>query len=278
MKVLDLGWVNGMVAPNKRGGKIMELSEAIQLVQQGNSILLLGAGFSCPSKNKVHRNLPTGGQLATLLAAELGLPDKYPLAVVASRFEKAKGELALTAYLSETFSAESVTPDQERVCMLPWRRAYTLNYDNVVEKIYSQRFKSITSLNYDSPIRSTDGAMQYIHLHGELHSGNMASNSLVLGNQSYNTLQSSSGWFARFRNDIELADCVIAVGCSLSDLHISSLFFNDPVLQGKTFFVDIEDMDEVWLDNLSEYGKVEPIGLKKFADMISASPPPVLRA
>jgi hypothetical protein len=149
----------------------VDLKEAVGLVQRGNAILLLGAGFSVASKNRENKPLPTGSQLATRLALDLGLPDKYPLPVIAAQFVDTKGEIALTDLLSEIFSAETITPDQERIVLMPWRRMYTLNYDNITEKVYKLRGKGLISLNYDSPVRTTDGHLQYIHLHGELNSG-----------------------------------------------------------------------------------------------------------
>jgi hypothetical protein len=255
----------------------MDIKEAIQLIHQGNAILLLGAGFSVPSKNKLHQQLPTGGQLAKILAADLSISDQYPLPIISSQYIDSLGEEALTSRLSDIFTVETVTPDQERIVTLPWRRAYTLNYDNVVEHIYKMRGVKLVDLDYIDHVRAADGPLQYIHLHGELHSGTQSASSLILNVESYNTLSAQSGWFSRFRSDIELADCVFAIGCSLSDLHLSSLFYKDPILQGKTFFIDHEDLDAVWSGNLSKFGILEAIGIKSFADLISSTPKPPTR-
>ena len=213
-------WLNRDMLMPRSMGRAMDVKEAIQLIHQGNAILLLGAGFSVPSKNKLHQQLPTGGQLAKLLASDLDIPDQYPLPIIASQYIDKLGDESLTSRLSDIFTVETVTPDQERIVNLPWRRAYTLNYDNVVEHIYKLRGNRLVNLDYIDHVRTADGPLQYIHLHGELHSGTQSASSLVLNVESYNSLSAQSGWFSRFRSDIELADCIFAIGCSLSDLHL----------------------------------------------------------
>ncbi|MBS0295345.1 MAG: SIR2 family protein [Proteobacteria bacterium] len=257
----------------------MDLREAVTLVHQQNSILLLGAGFSTASVNVLNRSLPTGSGLAAILASELGVAGTYPLPVIATRYLSKFGSEQLTQRLQDIFTSKTVSVDQARIALLPWRRIYTLNYDDIVEHIYRDNSRPLVALNSLSRVKNADGPPQCIHLHGELHSGNMSAESIVLSSESYNLNDANSGWFTAFRNDIELADSVIAIGCSLSDVHISSIFFKDPVTRSKTFFVDIEDMDEIWRDNLSLYGEVFPIGVRAFADLVASvgSPPPTRR-
>lgn len=257
----------------------MDLRKAVELVHQSNSIVLFGSGFSTASLNRLNQPMPTGTALATVLATKLGIPDKYPLTVVVGRYLDKFGSTDLTALLVEIFSAKTISPDQARVAALPWRRIYTLNYDDIVERIYSDLNQPLKVINPWDPVKGNDGPRQCVHLHGELHTGKMSASELVLSAQSYNSTELNTGWFSTFRSDAEIADSIIVVGCSMADLHLSSLFFRDPTIKAKTSFVEREDIDEVWSDNLAMYGTVFPIGLKKFADLIAnvGSPAPVRR-
>lgn len=133
----------------------------------GSYNLLLGSGVSLDSENGRGEKLRDSEQLRLDLCKITGAPDAtklhrvYPLLTDPQRDEE----------LVKRFSDCQPGPSLRDVPRFLWRRAFTFNIDDVLEKVYETTplsKQTIIPLNFDSPLEPTPvkGELHAVHLHG----------------------------------------------------------------------------------------------------------------
>ena len=110
-----------------------------------------------------------------------------------------------------------------------------------------------------------------IHINGFINNLNNVKleTSFKLTTPSYLTEQfRNSVWAEVFRRDIQAANAIFFVGYSMYDIDIQEILFAEKELKDKIFFIDREDLTEDEIEDLdiSDFGKVLPIGIDKFAN------------
>lgn len=113
----------------------MELKQAIEKILDGQAVLFAGAGFSYGAKNK-QGEVPSAKTLKKDLLLDMGMDEKseYPLEIISDFYKSKKSANELVDKLREQYNILSVA-DHHRVIMgLQWKRVYTTNYDQVVER------------------------------------------------------------------------------------------------------------------------------------------------
>ena len=252
----------------------MELEEALELLLDGHAVLFAGAGLSRGAINSLGESFKTSEELAVHLASKAGLPELTPLDDAAEEYLHLYGEGSLVNELKQEFSALSITSAHKELARVPWRRIYTTNYDNVLEKAFlevEQDLKSVT-LNDAARLR-TDGTSDLlcVHLNGFVETLNEDSigSELKLTDTSYLTAElSASPWATKFRQDLSLARAVFFVGYSLGDLDIRRLLYEDPALVNKCFFILGKQPDELVIRRVSRFGTALSIDTNDFAESI----------
>jgi hypothetical protein len=140
-------------------------------IRAGRVSLFLGAGFSVAAKNGLGETPPLGNPLAEILAAEAGFDytGEY-LATVYEAAQKHLGTARLWELLRKNYDIYSFADWYKIVADITWHRIYTLNIDNLVQKIYqsgsTQRLRTIIN---PAPVEERDphfGSLQCVHLHG----------------------------------------------------------------------------------------------------------------
>lgn len=120
----------------------MKLQEAIISVLSGDSILFLGSGASVGAINYNDVELVTGARLANRIyngcddlqqAVDFFIDDKES--------DGLDGKKELITFLEDEFNVKQITEAQKLIPSVPWKRIYTTNYDNVVEKAYDKENK-----------------------------------------------------------------------------------------------------------------------------------------
>lgn len=158
----------------------MELTNEIcRAIVAGKAILFLGAGFSMEAKDVHRQKLPSGGALAKLIIEALGetpQPDES-LVEAADYFlsHNSGGRSALVDLLRRTFKVCEWESWQESIACLPWKRIYTTNYDDLVERCRSFRnlkTKSVTPEDPDDQLRKT--SYLCVHINGFIDQMNEA--------------------------------------------------------------------------------------------------------
>lgn len=247
------------------------LRSAIRLALSGNGVLFLGAGASKNAFDKKGKPLPTGQELADLLASECGLGQGYALDSITEHFIDVRSETTLINALRKSLNVKDVGCALASLSKLNWLRTWTTNYDDSYEKTLDNIKKDYFSLTTSASVTNAQGNKRIVfHINGFLPNLKQTiTKDFVLTTQSYATQKFiDSEWATVFRNDIQQAKSVIIVGYSLADIDVARLVFNPEIFHKKVHFIDREDIDPVLKSKLSKFGQVHPIGLNRLAKII----------
>lgn len=139
-------------------------------------VLFLGAGFSLGAKNRIGENFPTGWKLGQKLWEFLGYQGEYdgtPLSILYQDFVDVgiKRSEKIEFLNNNLLSGE--IPDIYNNISLPfWHKIYTINIDDVIQKIYSKSNKKLKELIFPiDEYKERDQSLELtsiIHLHGKL--------------------------------------------------------------------------------------------------------------
>lgn len=185
------------------------------------------------------------------------------------------GEYQLVPLLRETYTAKEITKGQKTISDCCWSRIYTTNYDNIIE------FASLSNGVVMTPVTLSSRMKEYkdkksivIHLNGSI--ANLKPSTLTeefkLSASSYNTQSFlNSEWVSLFRYDVQDADAIFFIGCSLQyDLDIKRIINEDPIIKEKCFFIMADGEQANNVRKASRFGQVVPIGLEQFAAKIES--------
>lgn len=252
----------------------MILEEAIKHALSGNAILFLGSGASVGAVNQNGEQFPVGQELAKRI-----YPDCINLDQAADFFcedkekEHKDGEQELIAFLKRQFRAKTITAHQKRIPSVPWKRIYTTNYDDIVEKAYAECGQYVRSLVPEDAASSYLAADEtiYLHINGSIDRLNKQTlnGQFKLTDMSYNTSAfKNNEWGKLFSGDLNTYPAVIFIGFSMSyDLDIRRIV--STINKDKCLFIVRPDENATTVRTLSKYGTVECIGFNAFFDKVS---------
>ncbi|MDC7784295.1 SIR2 family protein [Rhodoplanes sp. TEM] len=252
----------------------MTLDELISMALDGRSILFVGSGFTIGAVNENNRAVPNVDSLLKYFnASELGKPFKdYRTAAERYMRDGRFGAARAYAELKREFSVKSYASFHKSVISLPWKRIYTTNYDDLIEKCLNSAGKPFRSLNAakDADPYERD-KVSVVHLNGNFSEmGCLDFDSLIrLTESSYIAERfSQRPYFASFRNELRTSGAVVFVGYSMADIDVAKLLKDVREVEEKTVLVIGPAADEEEIYSLSKYGLVAPIGVEKFAKEI----------
>ena len=153
----------------------------------------------------------------------------------------------------------------------PWMRVYTTNYDNLIEVASSSYSNPLKPITIDNPVTAERNLV--VHINGYVTNLNPHSlnSQLKLTHSSYSADSfANSKWSEQLRQDAGAAKAIFFVGYSMADIDISRIFFQNPTLKERTFFVVSETEDEISISPLEEYGNVHKLGIEKFSAIFGA--------
>lgn len=247
-------------------------------IDPNSSVLLLGSGFSLESSNIRGKSPPNGPALRRHFIDALKLPSdtSYDIQVLADEFAEKDAE-RLHRELYEIFRISSAGENQTRILAENWSRIYTTNYDDTVEVCHHQRRLEPRSFDVSNDVPNKLPKNSIVHLHGSIRMATQENilSSLVLGETSYvRQYLGRSPWYSQFQTDIKFASNLFVVGYSMADYHISALLLENPEIAKKTFFIQRDLRDEMFLRRTKAYGRTLFIGLDGFAKAIETLPRP----
>ena len=240
------------------------LAEAIRIAADGDAIAFVGAGIG-QFISTPNGKMPRGYQLSNLLLGRPSETSNAPALDKAAGFALRSGMGADKVYniLKENLTVSSVDPGLETVFRLPWRRIYTTNYDDSIEKSRSGFLPTKSLTLEDAPEKMEVGSI--IHLNGSLKRLSPASieNNISLTDSSYtDRIFEKSPWQPIFKRDLELSRSIIFIGYSLYDLDITRILAKSEI-SGRTIFFVSPDIDEVELDSFADYGDARTGGIEE---------------
>jgi len=195
-------------------------------VENGNVVLMLGAGASLGARNAKGEGPPGAKTLAQMIARKF-LNDDYAVLPLNQVSEYAINETDLftvQAYIASIFDGLNPTDAHTRLTTFRWRGLATTNYDTVVEEAYQRTRLPAQKLvpfidntdRTDDKMRGTNSLM-YLKLHGCSTRTNDAQCPLILTTDQYVSYR--RGRSRLFSNFMEWA-CerpVLFVGYGLQD-------------------------------------------------------------
>lgn len=150
----------------------------IRLIGRNEVILFLGAGFSLGAKNQLDENFPTGWKLGKKLWDFLGYEGDYDkddasLPLLYQDFiDTGIKRSEKSDFLNKNLLSGEIPENYDNICKPFWRKIYTINIDDVVQKIYSRNNKKLKELIFpNDEFKERDQSLEYtsiIHLHGKL--------------------------------------------------------------------------------------------------------------
>ncbi len=249
----------------------MDLYTAIKHAIDGRAVLFLGSGASAGAKPIGADKFFTGRQLALLLSEHVELtPPSEDLNFASQRYRKVFGDRKLVELLQKLFSVSEVSDQHRRLSEIPWHGLYTTNYDNVLERAYSDRNKKLVPITPDQDTKDhTSKKNSILHINGYIDTltPDALSNSFKLTNTSYLTEAfAKSNWSFVFRRNLETAKAIIFIGYSMYDLDIQRVLFSGDALKEKTIFIERAGKPQAEIDSSIQidFGSVFPIGLNGF--------------
>lgn len=208
----------------------MKLEKSIEYALSGDAILFLGSGASVGAINQNDEPLPIGKELAHRIysdcddltqAADFYCEDKDD--------EGKDGKQELISFLKQEFRVKKISDYQKMIPLIPWKRIYTTNYDDVVEKAYNIAGKYVRSLTTDNDpcdYISSDKTI-YLHINGDINklSKNSLNAQFKLTDYSYNTSSfKANQWGTLFNSDLKTYSVAIFIGFSMNyDLDIKRI-------------------------------------------------------
>lgn len=252
----------------------MELKQAIEKVLEGQAVLFAGAGFSYGAMNK-KGEVPSATRLKKELLKDMGMSEdlEYGLEMIADFYKKKKSATDLVNKLREQYNILSVAEHHKKIMGLQWKRAYTTNYDQVIERasIESDGGYSRDAIILSDDFETSNKNLIAIHLNGYIERLNVdkLDNEFKLTDHSYScdTLIGNP-WFEFMVNDFEAASAIVVIGYSMQfDIDIKRLF-SAPEISQKVIFIDSPKIDEISMGLLENYGNCYPIGIDEFSKQI----------
>ena len=251
----------------------MELQKSIEYALCGDAILFLGSGASVGATNQNNEQFPLGKELAHRI-----YPDCNDLTQAADFYcedkenEGKDGKQELIAFLKQEFKAKKISDYQKMIPSIPWKRIYTTNYDDIVEKSYNESGKFVRSLTIDDDpcdYISSDETI-YLHINGSISRLNKNSLNVQfkLTDYSYNTnVFNANQWGTLFQSDLKTYSAAIFIGFSMNyDLDIRRII--STVKKEKCIFIVNKAESSNTVRMLKKYGNVECIGMDGFFDKV----------
>lgn len=147
-----------------------------RMLGRNEVVLFLGAGFSLDAKNRLSENFPTGWALGSKIWNFLGYDSEYddtPLPTLYQAFlSSGKKRDSKTTFLNDNLLSCEIPKKYDSISIPYWYKIYTINIDDLIQKVYSRNNKKVKELVYPQDEYSErDQSLEEIlvtHLHGKL--------------------------------------------------------------------------------------------------------------
>lgn len=252
---------------------IESAEKLVSIINTGRAILFTGAGFSFGCENIFQKSPPMAKELAKLISQKGGIEEDDDLTYVADYFLNYKNKHDLLHLLKENFTITKNKEYHSKISSMPWKRIYTTNYDDSIEKSAKDFQKVIYSLTVDdNPKEFYKKQNCCVHINGSINSVSEhdLDSKFKLTRTSYVSPDSftNSSWYYYFKKDLEQSNAIIFVGYSLYDIDIEKILFSSPILRKKTYFIIGKEPSNKETYLLNKYGTVLPIGVDGFGNLI----------
>lgn len=125
------------------------IDRLISIINTGRAILFTGAGFSSECRNIFDKKPPLAGELARLISQKGKFEEDDDLTYVSDYFLSHGNKNDLLHLLKENYTICKNEKYHSQISSMKWKRIYTTNYDDSIEKSAKDLQKIIYSLAID---------------------------------------------------------------------------------------------------------------------------------
>lgn len=232
----------------------MNYESIYQEILNEEAVLFIGAGFSVGNKS-ISGQFKTGKQLANYLCDKVGVIKTDNLNIACSKYLKTfsvreDGIKSLISELTNEFSTKYICKTHEWILGLPWKRIYTTNYDDLIERASEKLTPKRNTINILKRSKTKKVANSIIHINGYIHDFEQSNENVDFDDYFKITHESffkdaflSSDWKSIFIDDLYEAKKVIFLGYSLEyDFNLQSMIIDEA--KDKCIFIDYSEKNE----------------------------------
>lgn len=252
------------------------LEEILKLVQTGNGLLFVGAGFSSQAININNSEFKLAKNLSHEICKLGKFEESDALDYATDYFLENNSKEYLIDFLRGEFSVKEIQESHKKICEFNWLRIYTTNYDEVIETAYKFHQKDIQAVDIDTEAKLyLQRKNLCVHLNGYISNLNINTleKSFKLSLSSYLDPNSfiNSDWGYIFQKDIERSSILLFIGYSLYDLDIQRVLkHQSDNIKNKTYFIVHNEISKEEEYKLKKFGTVLKIGLDGFYNFIKS--------
>ena len=262
---------------SEMGGFVMTYEEALKYALEGETVFLIGSGFSVGAYNgsaEEDRSLWTGAKLAKKLAELTDMDEELSLDIVSQEYIDIYGEKQLVEYLKEHYVVQQYEEYYKALTKMKNIRVYTTNYDNLIEKVCRDSGYKITGLNINADVRKANKDRLVMHLNGYINDldEDFLPDTFKLSHLSYDSMEFfRTPWYSYLIDELYSAKVIFIIGLSFKDdLDIRRIVAN-PDFKDKIFFVTHENISESNRRFFGKYGRVLLCGVKTFLEDLNVT-------
>jgi len=258
-----------------------DLNELIRKLQNKNVVLFIGAGFSASVQNLFDNKMPMAKELANEIGKLGKFDDEDDLQYAADEYLENNSPEELIQLLQQLYTAKIIPKYIEEILKYSFRRIYTTNYDDVIEKASQKNNIYRRSIEVeDDPKEHYKNNNICIHINGSITNldRNTINKSFKLSESSYLLKSDSfleSKWWYPFEKDLEYSSAIIFLGYSLDyDIDIKKVLSNN-TWKDKTYFITRANPSKRKVSKLEKFGKVFDIEIEGFSNLLSENVNPI---
>jgi hypothetical protein len=249
-------------------------------IDPATSILVLGAGFSRGAKNSLGLEIPSGEELRKDLLRRMEQDEKSPhsLAAVAQLYLQTTSDPEkIAGYLMGMFGNVEAAPHHAELLTLPWKRIFSINFDDLVENATRRSPRRFLPISPRSlKVVSDPKKPLCVHLNGYIRDCESVGveEALRLTIDSYRDGKFlNSTHQSLFRSSVYNASAVIVIGSTLDgDLELAQMFNTTPRdIPRKTYFVLGPNKDPFVQASVASLGKLTNLGVEAFNSLIQST-------
>lgn len=253
------------------------MRDLLSFANDGRGILFVGSGFNFRASSYHSDHIATVDDLIEFFNEPYKGNFFHNYRAASERYirDPNYGSAAAYAGLKPRFSTRTYAEHHKKILSLHWRRIYTTNYDDLIERTLTDLSTPFESLNSAVDTRSYDARKtSVVHLNGSFSNASTVDfDKLVrLTEASYLAEKfSQHPYFIPFRQELKTSSCIFVVGYSFPDIDISRIFKTNDEISRKTIIVTAPNSNPEDIFTLESFGSVHPIGVERFSEEIDKS-------
>lgn len=257
------------------------LQEGLNEAFAGSAVCFFGAGFAAQAYDAgAERHVPTTSELTQELWTLVGTePEEGSTLADLAEYCQDHGDLSgrLQTLLVKRLTLTRPSKSQNTIVNCNWRAIFTTNFDDIVEQSRPKdTLQIVTPLGIGHSINTKKTPLYYLHGRAKDITESDKPANIVISESNYlNIKKNNIDLYSVLSNEIHTAKHVFFIGYSLRDMEIAKRVFSiTDSIQSKSSVICAPEEGPVAQARLAKFGKVFPLGIDGFSDLLEKQPEP----